>query len=78
MLKGILIPNNDDDRVIKEYISRFRKKTDQELARAYFKQKRIGIVGVRRQMLYLIGLRAVLKERFGHSPIDYNGQILEI
>ena len=78
MLKGILIPNKDDERVIKEYIARFRKKTDQELARAYFKQKRIGIVGIRRQMLYLIGLRVVLKERFGESPIEYDGKVLEI
>ncbi len=79
MLKGV-IPNLDseDSAVIDDYKNRFSAKTDKELAEAYFKQQKIGITGVRMQMLYLIALRETLIGRFGDSPIEYDEIILEL
>lgn len=79
MLKGIFPENysHQDKAIIDEYKDSFSKKTDKELAEIYFKQQKVGITGVRRQLIYLIALREVLLKRFGESPIEYDGNIIE-
>jgi hypothetical protein len=79
MIKGVIPNLNPVDRnVIDDYKNGFSTKTDKELAEAYFKQQKMGITGVRTQMLYLIALREILIERFGDNPIEYDGMVLEL
>lgn len=68
-LEYILIPNEEDKQIILEYTDNLRTKTDEELTDSYNQQQKLGMVGVRRQALYLVALRYVMKERFGSSPI---------
>lgn len=79
-MKKAIIPNLDpDERIeIEKFKNGFNSKSDKELAEAYFKQQKVGITGVRMQMFYLIALKETLIERFGDSPIEYDGTILEL
>ncbi|WP_276391886.1 hypothetical protein [Eudoraea chungangensis] len=63
---------------IKVFKQSFKKKSDKELAAAYFRQMKVGITGVSMQLYYIIALREVLLERFGDSPIYYDGRVLEL
>ena len=56
----------------------FKRWTDKQLAEKYFGQAKLGITGVRRQLLYLIALRNIMQERFGRSPIKFDGIALEL
>jgi len=79
MLKGILVsPTQEELTALKDYEQRFRQKTDNELAESYFRELKIGMTGVRMQMIYIIALRKVLLERFGNSPIEFDGIVLEL
>jgi|APIni6443716594_1056825.scaffolds.fasta_scaffold688526_1 hypothetical protein len=71
------ITNKDQD-IIENYRLGFEKKTDEEMINEYYKQCKCGITGVRMQMLYLIGLRKAMIERFGKSPIEFDGVVLEL
>mgnify|MGYP006284470515 FL=1 len=75
-METVLIFWKGDKDVIHEYIATFRGFGDQELVDAYNREARMGIVGVHRQMLYLIALREVMKERFHHSPIYVESNIM--
>ena len=74
----VLNISNEDYMIIRKNEKAFRECSDADLAKKYFKQMRMGIVGVRKQILYLIALRNVMKERFGRSPIEFDGIILEL
>ncbi len=78
MLKSLLIHIRDEEQeAVNGFIASLTKSSDQELAEIYFRQQKVGITGVRMQLLYLYALRKVLIERFGNSPIEYDGVILE-
>jgi len=74
----ILNMSLDDQLMIKKDEYGFKKSTDKQLAERYFGQAKLGITGVRRQLLYLIALRNIMKERFGKSPIKFDGIALEL
>ena len=65
-----------DREIILNYIASFRGGSDQKLVEVYNREARMGIVGVRKQQLYLLALREVMRERFGHSPIFFESWIL--
>ena len=47
----------------------FEEKSLKELVEAYNKEAKSGIVGVRRQALYLVALNQEFKERLKESPV---------
>jgi hypothetical protein len=69
---------NEDQDIIEGYRLYFEKMTDEEMIKAYYQECKCGITGVRMQMLYLIGLRKAMIERFGKSPIEFDGVVLEL
>ena len=75
-MKAIVIFFEGDREVILDYIASFMGDSDLKLVDAYNRETRMGIVGVRKQQLYLLALREVMRERFGHSPIFFERGIL--
>ena len=76
---GFILNMSEDDQVmIKKDEHGFKKWTDKQLAEKYFSQAKMGITGVRRQMLHLIALRNIMQERFGRSPIKFDGIAVEL
>lgn len=67
-MEHVYLRRSTDKPEIEKYIDRFQSYTDQELINAYNGQK--AIYGVHQQVLYLIALDIVFKERFGKSPIS--------
>jgi len=76
VMKAIVFFREDDDKIINDYINSFMKYSDQKLVDAYNKEARCGIVGVHRQTLYLYALREVMRERFKHSTIFFESNIM--
>ena len=74
----ILNMSEDDQQMIRKDEQGFKRWTDKQLAEKYFGQAKLGITGVRRQLLYLIALRNIMQERFGKSPIKFDGIALEL
>ena len=74
----ILNMSEDDQQMIRKDEHGLKRWTDKQLAEKYFGQARLGITGVRRQMLYLIALRNTMKNRFGKSPIKFDGIAIEL
>ena len=74
----ILNMSEDDQQMIRKDEHGFKRWTDKQLAEKYFGQAKLGITGVRRQILYLIALRNIMKKRFGRSPIKFDGIALEL
>ena len=58
----------EDNEIIKAYIERFNQYTNQELVDAYNRESKMGIVGVRRQALFLLALNHAFLNRFKNSP----------
>lgn len=67
-MKHVYIQREKDKIEIERYFDRFKNYTDEELINAYNSQK--AIYGVHQQILYLLALDEVFKERFGKSPIS--------
>jgi hypothetical protein len=65
-----------DDEVIRDYKSSFKKYSLTKLVDEYNRQAGTGIVGVRQQGLYLIAMGEEFLERFGESPIEFDGIII--
>ena len=74
----ILNMSEDDQQMIRKDEHDFKRWTDKQLAEKYFGQAKLGITGVRRQLLYLIALRNIMQERFGRSPIKFDGIAVEL
>ena len=74
----ILNMSDDDKKIIRKDEHGFKRWTDKQLAEKYFGQAKLGITGVRRQLLYLIALRNIMQERFGRSPIKFDGIAVEL
>ena len=74
----ILNMSEDDQQMIRKDEHGFKRWTDKQLAEKYFGQAKLGITGVRRQLLYLIALRNIMQERFGRSPIKFDGIAVEL
>jgi len=76
-MKGyILIQRPGDGEIMIEYRDYFRKYSDAELIEECDKQRKLGIVGVHRQALSLVGLRFVMLERKIDCPIIIEDDIL--
>ena len=58
----------DRERVA-ENLAQLELKSSQQLIDLYNGQLKLGLVGVRAQMLFLVALRLAMIKRFGHSPI---------
>lgn len=73
-MEHVYLQREGDKIEIKRYFDRFKGFTDEELVNAYNSQK--AIYGVHQQVLYLIAMDFVFKERFGKSPISNEENII--
>lgn len=73
-MQHVYLKRPADQQEIEKYILRFQSYTDEELVNAYNGVK--AIYGVHQQVLYLIALDIVFKERFGKSPISNEENII--
>jgi len=70
----LFISNKDDVQPIQEYLEILKDKSNTELVAAYNREAKIGIVGVRQQIRYLLALRYEFMKRFGESPVYVSEQ----
>ncbi len=75
-MKHVLIISARDQEIIQESLEEFSGMSKQELVDCYNRQVETGIVGVRRQSLYLCALREVFNEVFGDSPVGLEDGVL--
>lgn len=68
-MEYVYVNRGGDQEIIADYKKKFEEKSLQELVEAYNKEAKSGIVGVRRQALYLVALNQEFKERFKESPV---------
>ena len=79
MRKGteyLLLTQGGDREILNEEIENLSTFSNEKLVELYNAQSRLGIVGVRRQAIYLLALGVVLKKRMGEGPIYYKDNIL--
>jgi len=79
MRKGteyLLLTQGGDREILNEEIENLSIFSNEKLVELYNAQSRLGIVGVRRQAIYLLALGVVLKKRMGEGPIYYKDNIL--
>lgn len=65
-----------DGEELLKYAEYFKVKENAEILRDCEGQRKLGIVGVHQQALYLLALRKVMLERFGESPILLEDDVL--
>ena len=70
-MEYLFIVTKDDIQPIQEYLEILKDKSNTELVAAYNREAKIGIVGVRQQIRYLLALRYELQKRFGESPVYF-------
>tara|TARA_B100000767_G_scaffold71644_1_gene68212 strand:+ start:84 stop:365 length:282 start_codon:yes stop_codon:yes gene_type:complete len=68
-MEYVYIHRTGDAKIIADYKHAFEQYSLKELVTAYNKEAKSGIVGVRRQALYLVALKAEFKERLKESPV---------
>jgi hypothetical protein len=68
-MEHLYINRTGDNAIIADYKTFLEAKTIDELVASYNKQVKCGVVGVRRQALYLIALKQEFKERLKESPV---------
>ena len=72
----LLLTQGGDREILNEEIENLSTFSNEKLVELYNAQSRLGIVGVRRQAIYLLALGVVLKKRMGEGPIHYKDNIL--
>lgn len=72
----LLLTQGGDREILNEEIENLSTFSNEKLVELYNAQSRLGIVGVRRQAIYLLALGVVLKKRMGEGPIYYKDNIL--
>jgi hypothetical protein len=77
-MKYVYTKHQGDKEIIEEAFQRFSQWEPSELVDYYNRQLKIGIVGVRQQMLTLIALDKVFHEKFYDSPIVKEDRILSL
>jgi len=73
-MEYLFISNKEDIQPIQEYLEILKDKSNNELVAAYNREAKIGIVGVRQQIRYLLALRNEFLKRFNESPIYVSNQ----
>ena len=68
-MEYVYVNRGGDQEIIADYKKYFEDKSLKELVEAYNKEAKSGIVGVRRQALYLVALNQEFKERLKESPV---------
>jgi len=72
----LLLTQGGDREILNQEIENISTFSNEKLVELYNAQSRLGIVGVRRQAIYLLALGVVLKKRMGEGPIYYKDNIL--
>jgi hypothetical protein len=75
-MEYVYIGMKGDKEVITEKVKRFEDNSNESLIDAYNNQSKIGITGVRGQVLYLMALGHIFFKRFGESPIYMENNVL--
>jgi len=68
-MEHIYVNRTGDNVIIADYKKKFEAETLKDLVASYNRQVKCGVVGVRRQALYLIALKQEFKERLKESPV---------
>ena len=68
-MEYVYVHREGDAKTIADYKQSFEQYSLKELVKAYNKEAKSGIVGVRRQALYLIALKFEFKQRLKESPV---------
>ncbi|SDR90653.1 hypothetical protein SAMN04515667_0959 [Formosa sp. Hel1_31_208] len=68
-MEHIYVNRSGDNAIIADYKTFLESKTLDGLVESYNKQVKCGVVGVRRQALYLMALKQEFKERLKESPV---------
>ncbi len=68
-MKHVIHLSTQDQLIVDEYIAYMSAWTNDQLIKHYQKQYKLGLVGVRRQVLNLIAWSTVFAQRFGFSPV---------
>jgi hypothetical protein len=74
-MDAILNPDQSDEMIIAMAKIDYEEKTNADLIEYYNRQQKLGMVGVRRQVLHMVALHEVFQERFGHSPFRASGAL---
>ena len=74
----VLIPREQDKEYVRKTYAQFINENEDVLVAAYNREAKLGLVGVTKQGLHLIGLHHVFMERFGVSPIILNGGMVSL
>jgi hypothetical protein len=75
-MEYVYVHREGDAKTIADYKQAFEQYSLKELVKAYNKEAKSGIVGVRRQALYLVALKAEFKERLKESPVYLKEHVL--
>lgn len=68
-MKHVQVPDPHEEALVRGYVDQLSAYSNGELIEAYNKQAHLGMVGVRRQVLYIMALHRVFLNRFGRSPV---------
>ena len=62
-MEYLYLPKHGDREIISEEIAKYEQFSNDQLAAAIKRERQVGVVGSRRQMLILIALRIVSRNR---------------
>jgi hypothetical protein len=77
-MEYMLFASHHDRPTIQEFIDSLMPLELGELIEKYNSQVSIGVVGVRKQALYLFALGFVFKKKTGQSPVRYDSSVLSL
>lgn len=78
-MKHVIDPSPEDQKIIDEYLDTMSTWSPDELVKRYQREYKLGMVGVRRQVLFMIALSHAFDRAFGYSPITLeDGMIVGI
>lgn len=73
---GIYFASPSDRKFMDEYLAEFRAMSLEELVAEFNRQARVGITGVRMQLIHLHALNQVLHERTGQDALRAEGPLI--
>ncbi len=73
---GVHFNSPGDDGHRDELMAQFRREPLEELVHRFNREVRLGITGVRMQLVYIAALNEALGERTGENTLDQQGPLL--
>jgi hypothetical protein len=76
MSKSIYFEQPGEEEKVKEFYDRLMAGGKEHMVERYNDQVKIGFVGVRAQVRFMIALNRAFLEVFGRSPVEVNGPVV--